>query len=739
MWRMLAWSRPVAAATIWPLTFLFRWTTGATRSIRRRAELYIIAFQTLLCVMSGVVIAQLFALDNHVESVDKRWVTGTRILGQLGARVDDFRMAETAYILAADADGRRRAQTRAVFARESIARLVDEYAHSVGAEKAGQVKAFGLATQAYFGAHDRWIQSMAHGDTATARHAYDTVLGEYFTQATEVIDQLVDMNARESRLETARSDQIVNSTIAAIAVLTLVAMLFGVWLQRRVQSMVTRPIEAITAALTRLAAGDHGAQVPEVDRADEIGSMAKALDVFRANARALERAHEATRIAKKRAQHLAKHDPLTGLANRRALTSELATAIERAVQSDKDGAGVWLFVIDLDGFKPVNDIYGHVSGDAVLRELARRLRVVVEDDGLLSRLGGDEFAVVVRDVGDTTAAHLAARIAEAIQAPIFVAGAYVELGASIGIASCPRDARDVESLLRAADIAMYSAKRERVGGHRFFQAQMDEDLRARAAIEVILRAAVENQQIVPHYQPLIDMRDGRVCGFEILARWHHPARGDISPEIFIPLAERIGLMKALTASVLRRACRDARHWPVSTSLALNISPTQLVEPDLPFDLLPILDEEGFAPERLEIEVTESALISDVDAAKSALASFRRLGMKISLDDFGTGYSSLHHLHVLKFDKVKIDRSFVQSMRFNADSQKIVDAILSLSKNLGMATIAEGIEEAEVSDMLAERGCEFGQGYYFGRAMPAEAVSKLFALPTLSMPVRAAAA
>ncbi|MFT4173634.1 MAG: EAL domain-containing protein [Rhodocyclaceae bacterium] len=735
---MLAWPKAVAAATIWPFTFVARWTTGAARSIRRRAELYIIAFQVLLCLLSAVVIAQLFALDSHVDSVDKRWVTGTRILGQLGSRLDDFRMAETARILAVDDEGRRRAETRAVFARESVDHLLDEYEQTVGPAKVGPMEAFRKAVRSYFSAHDHWMQSMAKADVVTVRHTYDTVLGEYFTQTTDAVDQLIQMNARESRAETERSDQIVDSTITVVAFLTVAAMLFGVWLQRRVQSMVTRPIESITLALTRLAAGDHTAQVPEVHREDEIGSMAKALDVFRANARALERAHEATRIAKKRAQHLAKHDPLTGLANRRALTSELATAIERAVQSDKSDAGVWLFVIDLDGFKPVNDIYGHVSGDAVLRELARRLRVVVEEDGLLSRLGGDEFAVVMRDVGDDGATRLASRMIEAIQAPIFVAGAYVELGASIGIAACPRHARDVESLLRAADIAMYSVKRERLGGHRFFEAQMDEDLRARAAIEVILRAAVENQQIVPHYQPLIDMRDGRVHGFEILARWHHPARGDISPDIFIPLAERIGLMKALTASVLRRACRDARHWPAGTSLALNISPTQLVEPELPFELLPILQEEGFAPERLEIEVTETALISDVEAAKSALASFRRLGMKISLDDFGTGYSSLHHLHVLKFDKVKIDRSFVQSMRFNVESQKIVDAILSLSRNLGMATIAEGIEEAEVSDMLAERGCEFGQGFYFGRAMPADAVSHLFA-PPAQMSVRTAAA
>lgn len=416
---------------------------------------------------------------------------------------------------------------------------------------------------------------------------------------------------------------------------------------------------------------------------------------------------------------LARHDPLTGLPNRRVLSAQLETAIARARHH---GSTYLVLVLDLDRFKPVNDLYGHAGGDTVLCEIARRLQEVVRKGDTVARLGGDEFAIVVEaDVHAAvdSARLFAKRVLDAVRTPILVGGASVEVGASIGIASCPLDGSEAEHLLRAADIAMYRAKHEGRGTFRFFEQSMDRELRERAALEADFRAAVVRGDIRPFYQPLVDMHDNRIYGFEILARWIHPTRGPISPETFVPLAEQLGLISQLTMAILRRACHDARQWPQDITLALNISPVQLTDQLLPFQLLPIPTDEGFAPSRLEVEITETALVKDAQAAKSILDNFRRFGIKVSLDDFGTGYSSLHHLRELKFDKVKIDRSFVQSMQQNEESAKIVDAILSLSKGLGLSTLAEGIENATLQRVLAERGCEYGQGHYFGRATTAQ--------------------
>jgi EAL domain-containing protein (putative c-di-GMP-specific phosphodiesterase class I) len=242
--------------------------------------------------------------------------------------------------------------------------------------------------------------------------------------------------------------------------------------------------------------------------------------------------------------------------------------------------------------------------------------------------------------------------------------------------------------------------------------------RARAQLESDLKAAILEGKIEPYYQPLIHMQDKHIYGFEMLARWEHPERGFIPPDLFIPLAEKLGLIPDLTWSMLRQACRDSRQWPDHILLSINISPNQLKEPALPAQLLAILNQEGFPPSRLEIEITETALVSDIGTAKIILTALQSVGIKISLDDFGTGYSSLYHLRELRFDKIKIDRSFVQSMEDNRESEKIVDAILSLAKSLGLPTVAEGIENPGVQQQLLAMGCEFGQGYYYGRAMTA---------------------
>jgi EAL domain-containing protein (putative c-di-GMP-specific phosphodiesterase class I) len=272
---------------------------------------------------------------------------------------------------------------------------------------------------------------------------------------------------------------------------------------------------------------------------------------------------------------------------------------------------------------------------------------------------------------------------------------------------------------------MYRGKKEGRGTFRFFEPSFDKELKARAQLEAELRTAVAKGEIEPFYQPLVSLSDRAMIGFEVLARWRHPTRGVLSPALFIPVAEETGLIAELSCNLLRRACLDARNWPTHLQLAFNVAPQQLQDPSFAERILSILTETGFAPGRLEVEVTETALVNDMDSARSTLESLRNLGVSIALDDFGTGYSSLYYLREIRFDKVKIDRSFVQSLPDSTESMKIVDAIMGLARSLGLKTTAEGIETPESLAWLAEQGCRYGQGYFFGRPMSASAADQLF--------------
>jgi diguanylate cyclase (GGDEF)-like protein len=416
-----------------------------------------------------------------------------------------------------------------------------------------------------------------------------------------------------------------------------------------------------------------------------------------------------------RALSLARHDPLTGLVNRRVLHEELPALLEEARSSTSQCA---VFMIDLDHFKPINDVYGHDTGDAVLVEVASRLQRAAGSEGLVARVGGDEFVLaVLHEPGTDAPARTAIQIIRALSAPYEIAGRKLELGATVGIARAPVDAMLGDDLLRIADVAMYDAKRAGKGTHRFYHADMDERLRARAVLETELREAIANGDVMPYFQPVISLADRRIVGFEALARWHHPTRGTIAPDEFIPIAEDLGLIDALSHRILREGCIAAREWHSDTSLSINISPVQLKGPWLAPRLLAILQETGFAPQRLIVEVTENAIIDDVEHAAAVFASLQNVGIRIALDDFGKGYSSLSHLRQLKFDHLKIDASFVQSMN-TTESRKIVSAVAGLGKALGMPVTAEGVESAEVADALRALGCEHAQGFLFGRPTPA---------------------
>ena len=448
-------------------------------------------------------------------------------------------------------------------------------------------------------------------------------------------------------------------------------------------------------------------------------------EMYRRHLAALQKAHEATEAAHKLAESMARHDPLTGLPNRRVFAETLQTAVGRAARGS---VGYAVLIVDLDRFKPVNDVYGHAAGDDVLLEIATRLGGLARKSDSVARLGGDEFGFILDCVmpeePTTAAIVIADRIIASVEKPIRIGEQSVEVGASIGIAICPADGTDPETLLRAADMAMYRAKEEGRGAYRFFNQSMEQALRARVAMEEDVRRAVVMHAIQPHYQPLMHLAENRLVGFEILARWHHPVRGDVEPEVFIPIVEKLGLIAELTYFLLRRACLDARDWSPEITIAINVSPLHFADPLLPVKILAILSETDFPPKRLEVEVTETALVTDINAARTALVALQGIGIKISLDDFGTGYSSLYNLQELHFDKIKIDRSFVLSMHSNPGSAKIVRSVIDLAKSLGLPTIAEGIEHREAMQEIMHSGGKYGQGFYFGKAMPAAEATQL---------------
>jgi predicted signal transduction protein with EAL and GGDEF domain len=352
----------------------------------------------------------------------------------------------------------------------------------------------------------------------------------------------------------------------------------------------------------------------------------------------------------------------------------------------------------------------------LLQVIATRLSSCLRDDSFAARLGGDEFAVLLEDAKDREGvASAARRVLHELSAPILVNGLKLTVGASIGIAMCPDDGRNAADLLQRGDAAMLRAKEDR-GAYKFFDSSIDEELKWKAALETELRAAIPNGDIVPYFQPVVRLDTGALAGFEVLARWPHLQRGMISPTQFIPVAEEAGLVDAMFWALLAQACRKSLDAPGEFMLAVNISPSQVRDQWFPEKVLRTLRETGFPAQRLEIEVTESAMIGDMERAKRSLLSLKNQGVKIALDDFGTGYSSLFLLRALPIDKLKIDRSFVSSLISERENATIVRALVGLGVALGLQVTAEGVEDGMTADALTAMGCEFAQGYLFGAAV-----------------------
>jgi diguanylate cyclase (GGDEF)-like protein len=432
-----------------------------------------------------------------------------------------------------------------------------------------------------------------------------------------------------------------------------------------------------------------------------------------------------------RLRHLAMHDPLCGLPNRIFFGERLESVIEE-VRAGSSPAAV--FYIDLDHFKDVNDTLGHHVGDELIRNVTLRLSHTLRGDDLVARLGGDEFAVISSVGGDIEKmTSLAKRMIAAICAPYAIGGQNILIGASIGIAVIDRKCAGAADIMRYADMALYRAKNEGRNRACIYDAAMDADLSNRKLLEGDLREAIDNDRLQLVYQPIVNKSGEIVVGVEALCRWTHPQRGEIQPSEFIAVAEHSGLINELGAWVLRRACIDGRAWP-GMSVSVNVSPLQFRRSEFVDVVERTLTETRFDPARLELELTESVLLGNVDIAEAAMLRLKALGVKIALDDFGTGYSSLLYLRRFPFDKLKIDRSFVHAIEKAADAAAIVHAIVSLGRGLGMQVTAEGVETADQQLFLRAAGVHSMQGFRFGRPVSAEEITTRLKSPGSFKPV-----
>jgi diguanylate cyclase (GGDEF)-like protein len=412
---------------------------------------------------------------------------------------------------------------------------------------------------------------------------------------------------------------------------------------------------------------------------------------------------------------LAHNDSLTGVANRASFSARL---LARFGEPARDTMGFAVFALDLDRFKEINDGLGHHTGDLLLKRVADRLRATVRDTDLVARLGGDEFAILVSNhTNDEKALVLAKRIVEVVGRPYIIEGKIANIGASVGFALAPQDGVDPIELMKNADRALYRAKSSGKNTARRYQTTMDLDLLYRRTLELDLRRAIVQGEMVMFYQPLLDLRRQSIRGFEALIRWRHPTRGMVSPADFIPLAEETGLITRIGDFVLAASTMQAATWDERIGVAVNLSAMQFAGGQLVETVRAALARSGLTPGRLELEITESVLLNDGEDTLRTLHQLRDLGVRIAMDDFGTGYSSLRYVRSFPFDRIKIDRSFIQEILTNNESAAIVSAVVALSRRLGIFTTAEGVETAEQMARVREEGCDTAQGYLIGKPSP----------------------
>ena len=428
---------------------------------------------------------------------------------------------------------------------------------------------------------------------------------------------------------------------------------------------------------------------------------------------------------------MATHDSLTGLPNRLQFM-EQKHELMKSLSGDQECA---VFVVDLDKFKPVNDQYGHRVGDEVLKAVAKRLSDSV-DDGVVARIGGDEFGILCAFSNEDALEQIAARILHQLQQPINVAHLHIKIGASIGYTVSStgkndhnpfsfRDGSAAEATFRRADMALHVAKTNGRGRYCRFQQKMEEELLQRVQLEGEIAGAIHERQVVPFYQPVVDMRCGRVLGFEVLARWMHPEKGLIYPDVLIPVAESTGSIGAMMHQLLRQALRDAQTWPDDIFVSINLSPIQFQDAWVAGNILASAREASFPLRRIQVEITENALAANADGARYIVDFLQRFGVRVALDDFGAGYAGVRYLRQFKFDSLKIDKSFVTDLSSNPEDMRIVKAIVAFSQALDIEIVPEGVETATTRDLLLELGCVTGQGYLFGKPQVAAQAQSYF--------------
>ena len=435
---------------------------------------------------------------------------------------------------------------------------------------------------------------------------------------------------------------------------------------------------------------------------------------YRGSAKDITRSRESQRDA----ERLAQYDSLTGLSNRHRMTKRLSTTLAAYRNSKRSCA---LLMLDLDRFKQVNDTLGHPAGDELLKQVAARLGRIVGDKGEIGRLGGDEFQIMLPDIDDRGAlGELGQRLIQMISQPYSINGARAIIGTSVGIAIAPYDGLDTEELVKATDLALYAAKGGGRGQYRFYSSDLQDGAKHRRQVEEDLRDAITNSELSMHYQPLICAKTHTVQACEALMRWEHPERGSISPGVFIPVAEEIGIIKEMGDWALREVCRQAKEWPVDLRVAVNVSAIQFSHDDFAHVVKNALHYSGLSPDRLELEITESVFLGDADRSQRMFAELKDLGVRLALDDFGTGYSSLSYLRTAPFDKIKIDQSFVRGATEEGNNNAaILSAITGLAAALKMDTVAEGVEAEDELALVTERGATLIQGYIFSRAISHE--------------------
>jgi diguanylate cyclase (GGDEF)-like protein len=482
-----------------------------------------------------------------------------------------------------------------------------------------------------------------------------------------------------------------------------------------ISRQITSPLVQITRAVSAGAKGEWNVPITGTARYDEVGDIARAVEIFKTNAiELLANKAELTRLART--------DALTGLPNRMVFRETLDQALGRCSAE----RAVAIFYLDLDHFKTINDTLGHPMGDALLKAVALRLKDHARGRDLVSRLGGDEFAIVQADAGSPNDMRaMAAALVEILSEPYLVHGHELVIETSVGIAVAPAHGNDPDALLKCADLALYRAKAEGRRTFRFFVPEMDSDLRARRALERDLHKAYANEEFTLLYQPIVSLATNRVCAFEALLRWNRPEHGPVPPDKFIPVAEEIGLIVPITEWVLRTACAEACQWPQHIRVAVNLSAVQFRR-RLPLQpVINALAASGLPANRLDVELTESLFLQSEASTVDALHQLRAFGVRVSMDDFGTGYSALSYLRTFPFDKIKIDRSFINGLGQH-DSEAIVELIVKLGAKLNMSTVAEGVETAEQLNRLRELGCSEAQGYLIGRPVPAASVPEVIA-------------